>query len=158
MLVTPLQMACVYAGLATHGTVMRPHVLKSVSSHAGDGSVIDFKPEVFREVEQKDSQYSIVDDGLYGVIYEESEAQASHFLNMKETVRGKTGTAERSGEEPTGWFIAYVPAEDPKYVVASCIEQGGYGSESAMYVVRDIMGAIYDEPDTSNAIDTSGVR
>ena len=158
MLVTPLQMACVYAGLATHGTVMRPHVLKSVSSHAGDGSVIDFKPEVFREVEQKDSQYSIVDDGLYGVIYEESEAQASHFLNMKETVRGKTGTAERSGEEPTGWFIAYVPAEDPKYVVASCIEQGGFGSDCAMYVVRDIMGAIYDEPDTSTAVDTSGVR
>ena len=77
---------------------------------------------------------------------------------MKETVRGKTGTAERSGEEPTGWFIAYVPAEDPKYVVASCIEQGGFGSDCAMYVVRDIMGAIYDEPDTSTAVDTSGVR
>ncbi len=158
MLVTPLQMACVYAGLATHGTVMRPHVLKSVSSRAGDGSVIDFKEEVALSVEEPDSSFSIVDDGLYGVIYEESEAQASHFTNMTEIVRGKTGTAERTGEEPTGWFVAYVPAQDPKYVIASCIEQGGFGSECAMYVVRDIMGAIYDEPDTSTAVDTSGVR
>ena len=99
-----------------------------------------------------------MNDAVQGVIYEESEAQASHFTNMKERVAGKTGTAERAGEDPTGWFIAYVPADDPKYVIASCIEEGGYGNTSAMYVVRDIMGALYDEPDTSTVTDTSGVR
>ncbi len=158
LLVTPLQMACVYAGIATRGTIMRPHVLKSVSSHVGDGSVMDYVGEVAREVEEQESSYDLVLDGLRGVIYEESEAQASHFTNMSELVSGKTGTAERSGEEPTGWFIAFVPADDPQYVVASCVEQGGFGSDCAMYVVRDIMGAIYDEPDTSTAVDTSGVR
>ncbi len=158
LLVTPLQMACVYAGLATHGTIMKPHLLKSVSSHAGDGTIMEYSEEVVRKVDEQESSFALVDDGLYGVIYEESEAQASHFLNMKEVVAGKTGTAERAGEEPTGWFIAYVPADNPKYVVASCIEQGGFGSDCAMYVVRDIMGAIYGEPDTSTAVDTSGVR
>ncbi|MDI9590501.1 MAG: penicillin-binding protein 2 [Acidobacteriota bacterium] len=158
MLVTPLQMACVYAGLATRGSIMRPHVLKGVASHAGDGTVIDFKSEPALAVEEEGSSFDLVADGLKGVIYEESEAQASHFTNMRELVAGKTGTAERTGEEPTGWFIAFVPADDPKYVVASCVEQGGFGSECAMYVVRDIMGAIYDEPDTSTAVDSSGVR
>jgi penicillin-binding protein 2 len=43
-------------------------------------------------------------------------------------------------------------------VVAACIEQGGFGTDSALYAVRDIMGAIYNEPDTSTAVDTSGVR
>lgn len=158
MLVTPLQMACVYAGLATRGSIMRPHVLKGVASHAGDGTVIDFKSEPALAVEEEGSSFDLVADGLKGVIYEESEAQASHFTNMRELVAGKTGTAERTGKEPTGWFIAFVPADDPKYVVASCVEQGGFGSECAMYVVRDIMGAIYDEPDTSTAVDSSGVR
>ncbi|MBP3892978.1 MAG: penicillin-binding protein 2 [Atopobiaceae bacterium] len=158
LLVTPLQMACVYAGIATRGTIMRPHLLKSVSTHAGDGTIIDFKEETLLTTEEEASSFDLVHDGLQGVIYEESAAQASHFLNMKELVAGKTGTGERSGEEPTGWFIAFVPADNPQYVVASCIEQGGYGSESAMYVVRDIMGSIYGEPDDSDAVDSSGVR
>ena len=158
LLVTPLQMACVYAGIATHGKILKPHLLKSVSSHAGSGTIMDVEGEELRTVEESDEQFSFVNDALQGVIYEESEAQASHFTNMKERVAGKTGTAERAGEDPTGWFIAYVPADDPKYVIASCIEQGGFGNVSAMYVVRDIMGAIYDEPDTSTVTDTSGVR
>ena len=158
LLVTPLQMACVYAGIATRGNLMRPHLLKSVSTAAGSGSVIEYQSQPMLSVEEQDSSFDLVHDGLQGVIYEESAAQASHFINMKETVAGKTGTAERSGEEPTGWFIAYVPADDPKYVVASCIERGGYGSTCAMYVVRDIMGALYNEPDTSDEVDTSGVR
>ena len=137
---------------------MRPHVLKSVSTHSSGGSVIDFKGELIRSVEEQDSAFELVHSGLEGVIYEESEAQASHFTNMRENVRGKTGTAERAGREPTGWFVAFVPGDNPQYAVASCIEQGGYGTDSAMYVVRDIMGAIYDEPDTSKAVDTSGVR
>jgi membrane peptidoglycan carboxypeptidase len=114
--------------------------------------------EIPAEVEEQASSYDLVFDGLDGVIYEESPAQASHFTNMREKVAGKTGTAERNNEEPTGWFVAFVPSNDPKYVVASCVEQGGYGSDSAMYVVRDIMGAIYDEPDDSTQVDTSGVR
>jgi penicillin-binding protein 2 len=152
-------MACVYAGIATRGKIMRPHLLKGVATRTGGGTVIDYESEVALTVEEQDASLDLVQSGLQGVIYEESEAQASHFTNMKELVAGKTGTAERASDrEPTGWFVAYLPADNPRYVVASCIEQGGYGSESAMYVVRDIMGAIYDEPDTSNAIDTSGVR
>lgn len=159
LLVTPLQMACVYAGIATRGTIWRPHVLKSVRSATGTGSVIDYKPEVALSVDENDAYFDLIHDALKGVIYEESWAQTEHFINMDETVAGKTGTAERAGHsEATGWFIAFVPAEDPKYVVASTIEEGGFGNVSALYVVRDILGAIYDEPDTSTAVDTTGVR
>jgi penicillin-binding protein 2 len=51
-----------------------------------------------------------------------------------------------------------VPSDQPKYAIASLVEQGGYGSSSAMYVVRDIMGAIYNEPDSSEAVDETGAR
>ncbi|MDO5118525.1 MAG: penicillin-binding protein 2 [Coriobacteriales bacterium] len=158
ILVTPLQMCCVYAGLATRGTMWKPHVLKSIRSATGSGTVIEHSPEINRSVTEPKTSYELVERGLKGVIYEESPAQAAHFTNMVETVAGKTGTAERAGREPTGWFIAFVPTDNPKYAVASLVEQGGYGSQSAMYVVRDIMGAIYDEPDTSDAVDETGAR
>ena len=158
ILVTPLQMCCVYAGLATRGTMWRPHVLKSVRSSTGSGTVIEHSPEITRSVSEDSSAFDLVQRGLEGVIYEESAAQAEHFTNMSETVAGKTGTAERAGREPTGWFIAFVPSDQPKYAIASLVEQGGYGSSSAMYVVRDIMGAIYNEPDTSEAVDETGAR
>lgn len=157
ILVTPLQMACAYAGIATRGTIWRPHVLKGVRSSTGSGTVIKHSPEIERSVTEKPSTYDLVYRGLDGVIYVESAAQAEHFTNMRERVAGKTGTAERPNvTQPTGWFVAFVPSDDPKYAIASVIEQGGYGSNSAMYVVRDIMGAIYNEPDTSNAVDQTG--
>lgn len=153
LLVSPLQMACVYAGIANNGTVYKPHLLKSVLSQSGTGSIIEHKKEKLREVEEKQGYLDLVKAGLHGVIYEESPSQASHFTNMSIEVAGKTGTAEiANSPEPTGWFIAYAPADDPKYVVAACIEAGGYGSSSAMYVVRDVLGALYGEPDTSNEV------
>lgn len=153
LLVTPLQMACVYAAIANGGTCYKPHLLMSVLSQGGTGSVINHKTEKLRTVDVNQDYLSLIKAGLHGVIYEESSAQASHFTNMNEEVAGKTGTAEiANATEPTGWFIAYAPADNPKYVVASCIENGGFGSSSAMYVVRDVLGAIYNEPDTSTEV------
>lgn len=151
LLVTPLQMACVYAGLANKGIWHTPHVLKSVMSHEGSGSVIDYKASKPQRVEEREEDLVLLQSALKGVVYKESEAQASHFTNMKIEVAGKTGTAESGHEEPHGWFIAYAPADDPKYVVASCLEYAGYGSTSAMFVVRDVLGAIFGQPDTSQA-------
>ncbi|WP_077598017.1 penicillin-binding protein 2 [Olsenella urininfantis] len=158
LLVTPLQMACVYAGISLDGVTWRPHLLKSVRSTKGKGSVIEYKSSVLRTIQQEQSHLDLVRSGLKGVIYEESAAQASHFTNLSVSVAGKTGSAESSKTHPHGWFIAYAPIESPKYVVASTIEFGGFGSEGAMYVVRDILGEIYHEPDTSDEVETSSVR
>ncbi|SJZ51460.1 penicillin-binding protein 2 [Olsenella sp. KH1P3] len=151
ILVTPLQMLCAYAGIATGGTIWRPHVLKGVKAAVGDGSSVDYKTEVARTADEDSSYMDLVHRGLVGVVYEESESQAVHFTNMSVKVAGKTGSAQTSTEQPTGWFIAYAPADDPKYVVGCVMESSGFGSEGALYVVRDILGALYDQPDTAAA-------
>lgn len=156
LLVTPLQMLCVYAGIANRGSIPQPHLMKSIKSTSNSGSIIDYKCSTRISIDEKDEYMDLVQRGLYGVIYEESQAQASHFTNMKEKVAGKTGTAETSHETPTGWFIAYAPYDKPRYVVASVLENSGFGSDGAMYVVRDILGALYHEPDTSTMVDTTG--
>jgi penicillin-binding protein 2 len=149
LLVTPLQMACVYAGIANGGVCYKPHVLKSVQPHEGLGSLIEYKSSEIFNVDIDQANLALIRTGLEGVIYEESSSQASHWTNMSERVAGKTGTAEVSTGEPDAWFVACVPSDAPKYVVACCIEGGGYGSQSAMLVVRDVIGTIYNEPDTS---------
>lgn len=157
LLVTPLQMACVYSGIANRGRCYTPHVLKKVLTREGTGSVIEYAPVELRNIAEKEEYYDMLHKALEGVIYDEDEAQASHFTNMTERVAGKTGTAETSHEYSHGWFVAYVPADNPKYAVASCLEHSGFGSVSAMYVVRDVMGAIYGEPDNSSSV-ASGDR
>ena len=151
LLVTCMQMVCAYSGVATAGTVYRPHVLKSVRAASGDGSVIDYKPEVILEPKVHDDNLTVVKRGLWGVCYEEDPSMATHWNNFSLTVEGKTGTAEQPNRDSMCWFIGYTPAENPRYVVGANIDGGRAGSTTAMYIVRDIMGAIYGEPDTSNA-------
>lgn len=158
ILVTPLQMACVYAGIGNRGDIWRPHVFKAVKTRSGEGTSIEYAPEKVRSVTEDAKYFDLVEKGLEGVIYEEDYAVAQHFYSMKETVAGKSGTGERAGEDPTGWFICFAPAEKPKYVVATLIENGGFGAATAMYVVRDTLGALFNEPDELGVTDASDVR
>jgi len=147
LLVTPIQMACAYAGIATGGRVWQPHVLKSVRSRTGAGSVVDYDPQILREIEESEKNLSIVQAGLVGMIYDESAWLAEHYESLPVRVAGKSGTGERAGHNPTAWFISYGPVEDPKYVVAATLEEATWASTSAMYINRDALGAIYGVPD-----------
>ena len=158
ILVTPLQMACVYMGIANRGTIWRPHLLKEVRSQSGSGSVIEYAPEAILQTEEDTSAFDLVHNALLGVIYEEDASMAAHFTNLSVTVAGKTGTGEVSGHDHTGWFCAYAPADDPQYVLACVMEEAGFGSNSALYAVRDTLGVIYDEPDTASSVSTQNVR
>ncbi len=48
------------------------------------------------------------------------------------TVAGKTGTAQNvPGQAPHAWFIAFAPAEAPRYAVAVIVEHGGNAGNEA---------------------------
>ena len=162
ILVTPLQMACAYMGLANGGMEYTPHVFLSAVSRDGDGDAYKFnqkgtKKRLKAKVHSQDD-LTLVRNGLHDVIYESSTATAAHFNNLSVTVYGKSGTGEKTGEDEYGWFCAYAPADDPKYVIATVLEQGGGGSDAALHVVRDVLGVIYDEADDSSASGDSSVR
>ena len=156
LLVTLMQMVCAYSGLANRGNIWRPHVMKSVKARTGEGSVIQYKPTVSRTVEYDSAYLDAVKEGMHGVIYEEDADQALHWTNLDVEVCGKTGTAQRNTENPMGWFIAYAPADDPKYVVGANMDEVLSGATSSMYVVRDVFGAIYNQPDDSTAESSNG--
>ena len=54
----------------------------------------------------------------------------------------KTGTGEVAGKGDVAWYVCYYPAKDPKYVVATCIEEGGGGAVAAGPIGAQVMGAV----------------
>jgi penicillin-binding protein 2 len=157
LLVTLAQMVQAYCSIANQGPVYKPHVMKSVRSRLGTGSVIDYKVSEVRNIEEDQAYRDVVKQGLYGVVYEESASQAIHWTNLDITVNGKTGTAQQgSKEDPIGWFIGYAPADNPRYVVGANVDGVLSGASSAMLIVRDIFGAIYGQPDDQGITEISG--
>lgn len=158
LLVTPLQMACAYMGIANGGKEYTPHVFLSALARDGEGgdsyryNETGSKERLTAEVEQ--SHLDLVHSGLKRMIYEELASLAAHFSSLPVTVAGKSGTGEKSGQDPYGWFITYAPYEDPKYVVCGVLEQGGFGGSSTVYGVRDVLGQIYDAPDSLSPTDS----
>ncbi len=158
ILVTPLQMCCAYAGIATEGTIWRPHILKSVQAPGGAGTVLEYQDEVAHQILEQPDYFALVKRGLRGVITKESRNIIQHYQSLDVPVAGKTGTGEVAGQSPVGWFVAYAPADDPKYVCACVVDNGGYGENTAMRGVRDVFGAIWNQPDNSDATSTTGAR
>ena len=154
MLVTCLQMVTAYCSIANQGPAWRPHVMRGVRARVGDGLVTEYKNEVAWTAEEDPAFRDIIARGMEGVVYREAESQTIHWTNLDVTVRGKTGTAEQPTGNPIGWFIGYAPAENPKYVIGANMDRVLSGATSSMYVVRDVFGAIYGQPDTAAASTT----
>ena len=151
LLVTCLQMANAYSGIATRGQIWKPHVLKSINARSGNGSVIEYKNEAIIECKESDTNYDIVTRGLRGMVYEEDPAYTAHWTSLDVQVEGKTGTAQQiTVGDPVGWFVGYAPADNPKYCVCANVDCAPSGAGSAMYVVRDVFGAIYGQKDTAS--------
>ena len=68
---------------------------------------------------------------------------ASTFRGFPVDIAGKTGTAENSQGRDHGWFVAYGPFDNPNIVVAVIVEQGGFGSQSAVPIGREILEAAF---------------
>jgi len=145
MLVTPLQMAMVAAGIGNAGIVMRPWVVEKIVSPQGK-TVSRTRPErLDRAVgpvhakQIEDMMVSVVQAGTG------TAAQISGFR-----IGGKTGTAEtgRPGVNTT-WFIAFAGREGqrPEVAIAVALEnQTSTGGETAAPIAREGMEAILRPP------------
>ena len=57
-------------------------------------------------------------------------------------IAGKTGTAERPPYGDQSWYVAVAPYDDPKYVVAVTIEEGGFGADAAAPATLEILNEL----------------
>ena len=141
VMVTPVQLARMVAGVASGGKLVQPHLLKDDPN---------LKNTMFPI---SDNTVETVTQGMWGVV-NEPDGTTSGLVKLKNIdFCGKTGTAQtmsfglqnRLGKhiKENGWFVGYAPRRNPEIVVAALVQKGGWGSTSAAPIVRDVVRAYY---------------
>ena len=151
MLVNPLQLAVMTARIAS-GRRIEPHLI--AGTQKGVAPPLDIDPE----------HLAFVRDAMTGVINSgRGTASLARLPVPGVLVAGKTGTAqvrrismaERRGgvrsNASLAWkqrdhslFIAYAPADNPRYAIGSIVEHGGFGAQAAAPLVRDSLTYLFD--------------
>ncbi len=149
-LTTPMQIAQFTALMAT-GKLPHPHFAKMV----GDKEYIPVFEDVFNDKQKK--LLPIIQRSMWEVC-NHPKGTATHYLNTKVRIAGKTGTAQVVGipqetikrlkehelayvKRSHAWLTTYGPYKDPQYVVTVLIEHGGHGGQAA----GPIVSSIYDK-------------
>jgi len=144
MLVTPLQMALVAAGVADGGKVMTPHLLKVVRSPGGS-LVTRVHPSLWRRA-MKPTTAAELNQMMQAVVTGGTGTKAQ-IPGIK--VAGKTGTAETGlSHIYTSWFIFFAPADNPQVAGAVVLEHqlNGFGGSVAAPIAKELMQAILPNP------------
>ncbi len=142
LLVTPLQMAVSYAGVAT-GKVPTPALGRRVVDRSGEALRSFAGVQSARPVAASAAALETIREGLRLAANEHGGTSASVFSSVpgQFTVAGKTGTAEQLGGEDHSWYVGYAPADNPRVVVAVIIERGGTGASAAAPAVCEGIAA-----------------
>lgn len=126
LLVTPLHMAIVAAGIANGGELMRPRILDRVIDP--DGEVLrEGDSEVWRRAMPAETAATMIEMMRHAV--EVGVASGASIDGL--AVGGKTGTAEVTGLAPHAWFIGFAGTfadRAPRHAIAVVLENGGSGS------------------------------
>ena len=146
--VTPLQVAMISAAIANNGIVMRPHLVKKVTS--SDLEMIDeTQPEQLSQAVSAPTAASALTRMMEAVV-KSGTGQAAQISGVD--VAGKTGTAQHAdGKAPHAWFTGFAPADDPKVAVAVVVEDGGNagneaaGGRVAAPIAKAVMEAVLGE-------------
>jgi len=130
LLVTPLQMASLFATVATGGKRVTPRVAGTGGSDKLEPFVVD--PEIL----------NLVKEGLWAVVNEQGTGSAARVPGLE--IAGKTGTAQvvrqstridskdlPEHQRDHAWFASFAPVDQPQLVVVVFVEHGGKGSAAA---------------------------
>ncbi len=153
LLVTPLQMARLYAAIANGGKLVTPHVLSDVENPNGT-IVPTTAPPTPRPIPGLNPAYlKVVRQGLYAGTHDSFGTSYGVFGNFPVPIAGKTGTAQKivtlpgfKGEQDQSWWCGYGPANHPTLVVCAVIENGGEGGAAAAPAAARVFGKFFNVP------------
>lgn len=130
VLLTPLQMASVYATIANGGVFYRPHVLKTAEV---EGQPTGLRPEYLQ----------LVKAGLRAVVAKGGTGHRAAVSGVE--IAGKTGTVQHDHGKDHAVFAGYAPASKPRYAVVCFIEGGESGGRVAGPLVGQLLSFLLNE-------------
>ena len=123
LIISPLQMACIFSSLANNGDVMTPRLVRATRRMEGtDYAVVDeYSESVWKENIISDHALSTIVPMLRRV-GEEGSGRKIHINGL--TICGKTGTAEIGSDKTReiAWMIAFVENADYNRLVCVTLE------------------------------------
>lgn len=157
VLTTPLQLAVMTARIAT-GRALEPVMARPAS---------DRSTRSFETMGLGSAHLDAVRRGMYSVVNESGGTGHNAQLDDDDArgkVAGKTGTSQinrastdrsqadlKWEERDHALFVAYVPADRPRYAVAAVIEHGGGGGAAAAPLAKDVIEILLDLDPASRA-------
>jgi penicillin-binding protein 2 len=143
---TLIGMVGFYAGVATGGTIYKPHLIRQIRFAENDQVKLDVKPQVQDQIPLSKSAVHAVREGLRAVTTRGTAGGVFRVPGII-PVGGKTGTVQTRSGAPGdkasqhAWFVGYGPFEgEPKdmLVIGVIIERGVGGSVGAAPIARDV--------------------
>jgi penicillin-binding protein 2 len=151
VMMTPLQLAVMYATVANRGTIYKPQVVGRVV--APNGNVVqEFQPVILGQLDIREIYFRELQRALTLVV--NSPGGSAYKARIRSLlVAGKTGTAQvrRIGKQRLrgaavpyehrdhAWFVGFAPADNPEIVVVAMVEHGGFGSQVAAPVAMQVI-------------------
>jgi penicillin-binding protein 2 len=149
-LVSPLQLAMVYATVANGGVSYYPRLVKDVVGTDGQPILnekgqpaISKQPKIHGDLRNdfRPEQIEMARRGLWKVVNEEGGTGGRARLPGVQ-VAGKTGTAQAmtDGKKDTiAWFACFAPYDKPKYAIAVMVQGGAHGGSVAAPIATRIL-------------------
>lgn len=123
LLVTPFYLAVLAGAIGREGVVVPPRI--TAAPAVGEPFRM-LSPETARAVA-----------GLMRHVVTDGTGRAADLAGLD--VAGKTGTAQNPHGAAHGWFMGFAPAIQPRLAFAVVVEQGGYGSQSALPIAVGLL-------------------
>ena len=141
LIISPLQMACIFSSLANNGDVMTPRLVRATRRMEGtDYAVVDeYSESVWKENIISDHALSTIVPMLRRVV-EEGSGRKIHINGL--TICGKTGTAEIGSDKTReiAWMIAFVENADYNRLVCVTLElPANYKGTIRYDLVRELL-------------------
>ena len=145
-----LQLAQATAILANGGVVMKPHLVKLIEDPITHQKTPTVPSETTR-LQFKPDNLKVIAEGMIGV--NTTGTGRIPFAGVKYPVAGKTGTAQvfslggkdykasaiSEYKRDHALYIAFAPADKPKYALALVVENAGFGATAAAPIARQAL-------------------
>lgn len=145
-----LQLAHAVANIANRGVVMKPHLVKTIEDPITHEKTLTVPSESYR-IPLKPENLDVITKAMIEV--NKTGTASKVFAGTPYLVAGKTGTAQvfslkgkdygsiavSEFKRDHALYIAFAPADNPKYAIALVVENAGFGASSAAPIVREAL-------------------
>jgi penicillin-binding protein 2 len=162
--VNPLQLCVMCSRIANGQKQLQPRLVRSI------GGVEQPSGAAVPGLNASPEHMQFLHDAMVAVVTSGTAAGPAANLGLGPiTMAGKTGTAQSHGysggrgahgsagawdQRDHAWFIAFAPADDPRYAMSVLTEHGGFGASASAPKAREIMRvALLKDPEVRARIE-----